>query len=44
MLEHAKVLCIQDATELNYNGQAMEGLEPLSYQTPRGLYLLRPVY
>ena len=29
--EHAVVLCLQDTTELDYNGQAMTGLGPLSY-------------
>jgi predicted transport protein len=27
--EHAVVLCLQDTTELDYNGQAMSGLGPL---------------
>ena len=26
------VLCLQDTTELDYNGQAMSGLGPLSYE------------
>ena len=29
--EYAVVLCLQDTTELDYNGQAMTGLGPLSY-------------
>ena len=29
--EHAVVLCLQDTTELDYNGQEMMGLGPLSY-------------
>ena len=37
--EHAVVLCLQDTTELDYNGQAMTGLGPLSYEVQRGLYL-----
>ena len=41
--EHAVVLCIQDTTELDYNGQAMSGLGPLSYEAQRGLYL-HPTY
>jgi IS4 transposase len=41
--EHAVVLCIQDTTELDYNGQAMQGLGPLSYEAQRGLYL-HPTY
>ena len=36
--EHAVVLCIQDTTELDYNGQAMSGLGPLSFEAQRGLY------
>ncbi len=41
--EHAVVLCIQDTTELDYNGRAMRGLGALSYDAPRGLYL-HPTY
>lgn len=33
------VLCAQDTTELNFNGQDIEGLGPLSYETQRGMYL-----
>ena len=33
------VLCLQDTTELDFNGQAIEGLEPLSYEAQRGMYL-----
>jgi hypothetical protein len=33
------VLCLQDTTELDYNGQAMSGLGPLSYEAQRSLYL-----
>lgn len=33
------VLCIQDTTELNYNGQSIAGLGPLSYEAQRGMYL-----
>ena len=43
MREHAVVLCLQDTTELDYNGQAMTGLGPLSYEAQRGL-LLHPTY
>lgn len=43
MREHSVVLCIQDTTELDYNGQAMQGLGPLSYEAQRGLYL-HPTY
>ena len=33
------VLCLQDTTELDFNGQAIEGLGPLSYEAQRGMYL-----
>lgn len=33
------VLCIQDTTELNFNGQETEGLGRLSYDRQRGMYL-----
>jgi len=32
------VLCIQDTTELNFNGQDIAGLGPLSYEAQRGMY------
>ena len=35
----AVVLCLQDTTELDFNGQATEGLGPLSYEAQRGMYL-----
>jgi hypothetical protein len=38
--EQAVVLCIQDTTELEFNGQAISGWGPLSYEAQRGLYLL----
>lgn len=41
--QHPRVLCVQDTTELNFNGQKIEGLGPLSYETQRGLYL-HPTY
>ena len=41
--QHAVVLCLQDSTDLNYNGQAMRGLGPLSYEAQRGLYV-HPTY
>ncbi len=43
MAQHPVVLCIQDTTELNFNGQAIEGLGPLSYEAQRGMYL-HPTY
>ena len=36
---HPVVLALQDTTELNYNGQQISGLGPLSYPTQRGMYL-----
>lgn len=36
-------LCIQDTTELDFNGQAIAGLGPLSYEAQRGMYL-HPTY
>ncbi len=37
------VLCLQDTTELDFNGQTIEGLGPLSYEAQRGMYL-HPTY
>lgn len=36
MAPHPLVLCLQDTTELDYNGQQMQGLGPLSYEAQRG--------
>ncbi len=33
------MLCMQDATELDFNGQTITGLGSLSYEAQRGLYL-----
>lgn len=33
------VLCLQNTTELDFNGQQTRGLGPLKYQTRRGMYL-----
>lgn len=33
------VLCLQDTTELDFNGQDIDGLGPLSYEAQRGMYL-----
>ena len=33
------VLCLQDTTELDYHGQAIAGLGPLSYEAQRGMYV-----
>lgn len=37
------VLCLQDTTELDFNGRQAAGLGPLSYEAQRGLYL-HPTY
>ena len=37
------VLCLQDTTELDFNGQSARGLGPLSYEAQRGMYL-HPTY
>ena len=33
------VLCLDDTTELNFNGQQIAGLGPLSYEAQRGMYV-----
>lgn len=43
MRAHPVVLCLQDTTELNFNGQRSAGLGPLSYETQRGMYV-HPTY
>jgi len=43
MREHAVVLCLEDTTELDFNGQQIEGLGRLSYEAQRGMYL-HPTY
>ena len=43
MAPHPVVLCIQDTTELDFNGQTITGLGPLSYEAQRGMYL-HPTY
>ena len=43
MREHLVVLCIQDTTELDFNGQETDGLGPLNYEARRGMYL-HPTY
>lgn len=40
---HEGVLCVQDTTELDFNGQDIAGLGPLSYEARRGMYL-HPTY
>lgn len=43
MQAHSLILCLQDTTELNFNGQDIEGLGPLCYEAQRGMYL-HPTY
>ena len=43
MAAHEVVLCIQDTTELDFNGQQANGLGPLSYEAQRGMYA-HPTY
>lgn len=43
MRGHSVVLCLQDTTELNFNGQKARGLGPLNYEAQRGMYL-HPTY
>lgn len=43
MAAHEVVLCIQDTTELDFNGQEASGLGPLSYEAQRGMYA-HPTY
>ncbi len=39
MSSEAVVLCLQDTTELDFNGQDIAGLGPLAYEAQRGMYL-----
>lgn len=43
MQAHPVVLCLQDTTQLDFNGQETAGLGPLSYEAQRGMYL-HPTY
>lgn len=43
MRQHRVVLCLQDTTELDFNGQETVGLGPLSHEAQRGMYL-HPTY
>lgn len=43
MSAHPVVLCLQDTTELDFNGQKMRGLGPLNYEARQGMYL-HPTY
>lgn len=37
--QHETMLCLQDTTGLDFNGQLINGLGPLSYEAQRGLLL-----
>ncbi len=37
--ESQVILCLQDTTELNFNGQQIEGMGRLSYDAQKGMYL-----
>ncbi|MBS1191953.1 MAG: transposase [Rhodocyclaceae bacterium] len=43
MQQHPVILCLQDTTELDFNGQRIAGLGPLSFEAQRGMYL-HPTY
>jgi len=43
MRAHPVVLCLQDTTELDFNGQGIAGLGSLSYEPQRGMYV-HPTY
>ena len=43
MADHKVVLCLQDTTELDFNGQDIEGLGRLNYAARRGMYV-HPTY
>ena len=43
MAAHPVVLCLQDTTELDFNGQDIDGLGSLSFDAQRGMYL-HPTY
>lgn len=43
MSQEQIVLCLQDTTELNFNGQQARGLGPLSFEAQRGMYM-HPTY
>lgn len=43
MAGQAVVLCLQDTTELDFNGQQGRGLGPLDYEAQRGMYVY-PTY
>ena len=43
MAAHPVVPCLQDTTELDFNGQGIDGLGRLSYEAQRGMYV-HPTY
>lgn len=43
MAAYPVVLCLQDTTELDFNGRRATGLGPLSYEAQRGMYV-HPTY
>jgi hypothetical protein len=43
MSAYPVVLCLQDTTELDFNGQEAAGLGPLNYEARRGMYV-HPTY
>ena len=43
MQPHPVVLCIQDTTELDFEGKSAQGLGPLSYEAQLGMYV-HPTY
>ena len=43
MSAYPVVLCLQDTTELDFNGQDAAGLGPLNYEARRGMYV-HPTY
>lgn len=43
MQAHQVVLCLQDTTELDFNGQNALGLGPLTYEAQRGMFV-HPTY
>ena len=43
MQTHRLVLCLQDTTELDFNGQETTGLGPLTYEAQRGMFV-HPTY
>ena len=43
MSAHQVVLCLQDTTELDFEGKQAEGLGPLNYEAQRGM-LVHPTY